>query len=268
MSEPKPIYRSDGECMAVVYQGHLFDTQGEWVGWLDDADVFNLEGEYVGYISDDGRLLRQRVLPYRKHRRPPTQKPHYQPPQTIPLAPLFAGLSYSTIDVFEENPDIFALVHELRPDAGEKPLPRLVDVDPRLAVQQKLLKVEQELLEQMAHGLIYSYGVAEPPVPVEAMAAGLQPENAQEAETASPLERLWLTRGLIEKLGHSTWAMERGYCGPEGFSPAQIEYAARALLLPRHLILLIPKERRHPADLAQRYIVPEETAVLRLHDVE
>jgi hypothetical protein len=268
MSEPKPIYRTNGQWMALVHEGNLFDTTGEWIGWLDGTDVYSLDGEYVGFISADGRLLRQRVAPYHKRRRPPTRRPQCKVPQTVPLPPMFAELSYSVVDVLEEEPDIFALIHELRPDAGESPLLRLVEADPQLAVQQELRKVEQDLLEEMAYGLIYSYGIKEPPIPVEAMAAGVQPENASAVKITSPQERLHSAEEFVERLGRSKWAMARGYCGSEGFTPTQIAYAVRALLLPRHWILNIPRELRQPNNLAQRYVVSEEIAMLRIHDLE
>jgi hypothetical protein len=266
--ETKLIYRTDGEWVALVQSGHLFDTTGEWVGWLDGADVYTIDGEYVGYISDDGRMLRSRVRDHRKRRKPPQDNPSVRLPQTIPLPPMFAELPYSEVDVFEEEPDLFAKIHELRPDSGERPLVRLTDSDPKLAVQKKLQEVEQDLLEEMVYGLIYSYGASEPPVPVEAMAAGLQPEQARRVQLAPPQERLRLTERFVGRLGLSSWAKERGYCGPEGFSLSQIQYAARALLLPRRWILNIPRELRQPQNLAQRYVVPEETAMLRIHDLE
>jgi hypothetical protein len=265
ISRPIPIYRSDGKWAAVLYEGNLFDTHGEWVAWLDGSDVYSLEGEYIGYISKDRRLLRQRVLPYVKRRRPPSEHPPFRPLQTAPLAPMFAELNYSTVDVFEETPDIFALVHELRPDAGERGLLRLVEVDPRLEVEKNLRRVEQDLMEQMTYGLVYSYRVIAPPVPVEAMIAGLRPEMAATVPTAKPEERLQLADRLITRLGLSKWALEREYCGPDGFSPAQVGFAARALLMPRHWI---HKDPPSPVDLARRYVVPVGAVLLRLHDLE
>lgn len=268
MSEPRPLYRTDGQWMAVLYEGNLFDTMGEWIAWLDGADVYTLDGEYAGFISKDGRLLRQRVQLYRKHRRPPTQRPRFKPLKTVPLPPMFAELTFSTVDVFEEEPEILMVVHELRPDAGEGPISRLVETDPRLAEQQKLRKVEQDLLEEMAYGLIFSYRVTDPPVPVEAMAASLPPESAGDVHTESPQVRLRMTERFIERLGHSVWAVERGYCGPDGFSPTQIQYAARALLVPRIWAAKSPQELHQPSSLADRYAIPEEAAVLRIHDLE
>jgi hypothetical protein len=268
MSEPKPVYRTDGQWMAVLYEGNLFDTMGEWVGWLDGNDVYTLDGEYIGFMSGDGRLLRQRVLPYHKRRNPPTQTPPFKPLQTVPLPPMFPELDFSIVDVFEEQPNILALIHELRPDAGENILPRLVEMDPRLAERQRLRKVEQDLLEEMVYGLVYSYKITEPPVPIEAMAAGLKPEDADSVERESPLERLHLSEQFIERLGHSAWAVERGYCGPAGFTPTQIQYASRALLLPRLWVQKTLQDLQQPVALARHYVVPEETAMLRIHDLE
>lgn len=268
MSEPKPIYRTNGKWMALVFQGNLFDTMGEWAGWLDNGDVYGIDGEYLGYLSGDGRLLRPRVMPYHKRRRPPDLRPRVKIPQTVALPPMFAELRYSTVDVFEEKPDIFAVINELRPDAGEKPLVRLVETDPRMAVQEKLRGIEHDVLEEMVDRMVYTYGIGEPPVPIEAMAAGLQSKNAGQVETARPPERLRMAEEMIELLGRSAWATERGYCGPEGFSRTQIHYAARSLLMPRDWILKMPRELRLPAPIARLYVVPEETATLRLHDLE
>jgi hypothetical protein len=268
MTETRFIYRSDGEWVATLYDGNLFDMRGEWVAWTDGDDVYALDGEYVGYISGDGRLLRKRVQPYRKRRKPPEQRPRFRPPPNAPLAPLFAEISFDIVDVFEETPNVFAVVSELRPDAGEASLPRLLETDPTLAAQHKLHKVKMDLLEEMVYGMIYSYDVTDPPIPIEAMAAGIPPENLGEVKPDSPQERVRLAEQLIKQVGQSAWAERRGYCGPEGFTPVQIQYAARALLLPRHWLLSTPEQMRHPETLARRFCVPQSTATLRLHDLE
>ena len=43
MPEPKPIYRTNGMWVALVQAGHLYDTTGEWIGWLDGDDVYTVE---------------------------------------------------------------------------------------------------------------------------------------------------------------------------------------------------------------------------------
>ncbi len=249
--------------MAILFEGSLFDTLGEWIGWLDGDDVYALDGEYVGYLSEDGRLLRPRVLPYRQRRRPPLQQPRFQPPAGVPLPPLFRELSFDTVDVFEESPAVFGLVSDLRPDAGEEALSGQGET----AAVPQLSEGEREALEEMVYGMIQSYGTTEPPVPVEAIAAGLRPDRAGDVPTAPAHDRLLLAERTIQRLGHSVWAVERGYCNPEGFTPAQIEYAARALLLPRPWLTRTPRALLRSWALAHRYGVPEATAMLRMYDL-
>lgn len=57
----QPIYRSDGEWVAVYDQGHLFNVDGEWLGFVVGRDLFDPMGRYVGFLSNDRRLLRQRT---------------------------------------------------------------------------------------------------------------------------------------------------------------------------------------------------------------
>jgi hypothetical protein len=268
MLEPRVIYRSDGEWVAVLFEDNLFDTTGDWIGWLDGRDVYTLGGEYAGYISRDGRLLRRRVLPYVKRRRVPEREPAYKHPKSVPLPPLFAELGYETVDVFEYDPNVFVHISDLRPDAGESRLTSLTRVDPRLEARQELARVSQDILEEMVYGMVCSYGAKEPPLRVEAMAAGLPPDKTGDVALASAEERLELARQLIERVGLSPWAVERGYCGAEGFQPSQIEYAARALLMPRQWILDIPARLRRSWAIAHRFRVPEQIATLRLHDLE
>ena len=263
MAKPKFIYRTDGQWMAMLYEQDLFDTLGEWIGWLEGRRVYKLDGEYVGEISQGGRLLRPRVSPRFERKRPPARRPHLRPPQHVPLPPLFAELGYDVIDVFQETPDIFGMVDELRPDAGE-------DGD-WAAVQARgdqLAQFERDKLEEMVTQMLEGYGVTTPPVPIEAIVRGLPRHRAQEVAPASDQERLGLAEKLIEKVGHSFWTLERGYCGPEGFDLPHIEYAARALLLPRAWILEMPQRLRRSWALSHRYRVSEKVGSLRLQDLE
>jgi hypothetical protein len=261
MSQPKLIYRTDGEWVAILSDGHLFDTLGEWIGWLDGNDVYALHGEYVGYISEDGRLLRPRMLPDRQRRRPPARHPRFQAPASVPLPPLFRELSYETVDVFEAAPDVFSLVSDLQPDAGETP------VSSSAVFTQDLSAAEQEALEEMAHNMLRGYGVTEPPVPIEAMSLGMRPDLAHTVPTAPSHDRLQLAERTVQRLGSSIWAIEQGYCSPEGFTLAQIKYGARAILLPRAWLLKTPRALLRTWALAHRYAVPEEAARTRLYDL-
>jgi hypothetical protein len=113
-----PIYRSDGEWVALLEGRSLYDTMGDWIGWLEGREVFSRDGEYAGYLSDDQRILRRRARQRRPLRTPPPPPPAIRVPAKVPLAPLFAEIPWEVVDVFEEEPHIFRYVSEFKPDWG------------------------------------------------------------------------------------------------------------------------------------------------------
>ena len=113
----QPIYRSDGQVVAVVHQVHLYNVDGEWIGTLRGAEVYGITGEYLGYLSEDRRLLRVRRPTERTPIVPPPMPARLRDiPGHFPLAPLFKQLPFGLIDVFEEFPEQFTFVSDLRPD--------------------------------------------------------------------------------------------------------------------------------------------------------
>lgn len=113
----EPIYRSDGEWVAVYEEGHLFSAGGEWLGFVVGRNVFDTGGDYLGFLSDDRRLLRRRRSDDRPARRePPPRPPTLQVPANVPLAPMFRVLPFHIVDVFEEEGDRLRYISETRPD--------------------------------------------------------------------------------------------------------------------------------------------------------
>lgn len=112
----KPIYSTAGDWVALLHEDCLYDTSGEWVAWLDGKDVYTRDGMYAGFLSDDGRVLRERIRRQRPLRSAPSVLLKVRPPASVPLAPLFAELPWKLMDVFEEDPQVFKYVSELRPD--------------------------------------------------------------------------------------------------------------------------------------------------------
>lgn len=112
----RPIYATNGEWVALLADGNLYDTCGERIGWLAGQEVYNLDGLYVGVLSADGRILRERVRPQRPRLPQPPAPPRILPPAHVPLAPLFAELAWRLVDVFEEEPHAFKFVSALHPD--------------------------------------------------------------------------------------------------------------------------------------------------------
>jgi len=111
-----PIYTSRGDVEVFLVYPHLFNLQGEWIGFVTpEREVYSVLGHYVGYLNNDPRLLRKRALEVTKPRlTPPTRPRKVYPPATFPLAPLMSELYQDTMDVLLEEPE---RLHTL--DAGD-----------------------------------------------------------------------------------------------------------------------------------------------------
>ena len=113
----EPIYRTDGEWVAVYHKGHVFNVDGEWLGFVRGRDVYDPGGRYLGYLSDDRRLLRKRSRPTDKPRLQPLPRPERPNiPASMPLAPMLSSLPYQIIDMFEEYPEKLMYISETRPN--------------------------------------------------------------------------------------------------------------------------------------------------------
>lgn len=112
----KPIYATNGEWVALVERGYLYDVSGEWIGWHEGRSVYTRDGQYAGYFSDDQRVLRPRVREHHPLHIIPPPPPPIHPPQRVPLPPLFAELPWNLIDVFDEEPEVFKNISDLKPD--------------------------------------------------------------------------------------------------------------------------------------------------------
>jgi hypothetical protein len=102
-----PIYTTPGDVGAYLVYPYLYNNRGEWVGWVtSDRDVYSVLGNYIGWLSDDPRILRKRSYDFTNPRKTSPQAPaRIRVPATNPLAPMMAELSYTTVDVLEEEPE-------------------------------------------------------------------------------------------------------------------------------------------------------------------
>ena len=111
------IWNTYGDWVATEYQGHIWDLRAEWIGWIDEnKDVYKRDGEWLGKLSKDGRVIRKRTERRRDLVAPPAKPEKPELPVRAPLPPSFAELSFSEIDVLEEDPDAFKKLSDLRPD--------------------------------------------------------------------------------------------------------------------------------------------------------
>lgn len=106
-SRPIPIYTTPGDWAALLVFPHVYNTLGEWIGWVTpDRQVYDVEGRYVGWLTDEPRVLRHRVYDKApESREPPPRAEVVRPPATVPLPPMMRELTYDTIDVLDEEPD-------------------------------------------------------------------------------------------------------------------------------------------------------------------
>ncbi len=111
-----PIYNSKGDADAFLDYPHIYNRNGDWIGWVTPKrEVYSVLGYYVGYLTNDPRILRKRATSALKPRLEPPPMPNkVYPPANIPLAPLMSELTQSLIDVLLEEPE---RLHPL--DAGE-----------------------------------------------------------------------------------------------------------------------------------------------------
>ena len=54
-----PIYRWSGEYFGFLYNGRLFDSESNYLGWVEeDGSVWNQDGTYLGEVENGNYILR------------------------------------------------------------------------------------------------------------------------------------------------------------------------------------------------------------------
>jgi hypothetical protein len=118
---PMIIFTSRGDWGAFLIYPYLFNTSGEWIGWVTpQKEIFNLDGTYIGMISPDQRILRKKSLEtVPPNREVPAPPPQPRIPAAIPLPPQMTELSYDQFDVLEDMPGTLHTMDsgEFKPDA-------------------------------------------------------------------------------------------------------------------------------------------------------
>jgi hypothetical protein len=115
-----PIYSSKGEAEAFLVFPHLFNRNGDWIGWVTpQREVYSVLGFFVGTLTDDPRILRKRSDDSLKPRlKPPPPQKRITIPASVPLAPFMKELTHSLVDVLAEEPERLHTIDsgELRED--------------------------------------------------------------------------------------------------------------------------------------------------------
>lgn len=115
-----PIYTTSGDLGAYLNYPYLYNGLGEWIGFVTpNRQVYSVLGHYVGKITNEPRILRRRSYDFSIPRRnPPSPQPRIAVPASVPLAPMMAELSFSMIDVLEDEPERLSTIDfdDLRED--------------------------------------------------------------------------------------------------------------------------------------------------------
>jgi hypothetical protein len=102
-----PVYTTKGDAEAFLAYPHLFNRNGDWIGWVTPKrEVYSVLGYYVGTLTNDPRIIRKRATSTLRPRlQPPPAPAKVYPPATIPLAPLMPELTHSSVDVLLDEPE-------------------------------------------------------------------------------------------------------------------------------------------------------------------
>lgn len=58
-----PVFRWSGEYVGFINNGHIFDSQSAYLGWVeDDGKVWRKDGHYVGQLVDDNYILKNTTV--------------------------------------------------------------------------------------------------------------------------------------------------------------------------------------------------------------
>jgi hypothetical protein len=103
-----PIYTTRGDAGAFLAYPFLYNSIGEWIGWVThEREVYSVYGGYVGWLGKGPRILRKRGESYGKVSHSiPNPAHNITPPSRVPLPPLMPELPMEIIDVLDEAPDL------------------------------------------------------------------------------------------------------------------------------------------------------------------
>jgi len=119
--KPEFIFDTRGDWQLTKVGVYIFDSRGEWVGFAEGATIYTRDGEWVGELAKDRRILRKRAgtRPALNTNVPPAPMLTKRDlPGRAPLPQQFGEIGYDTIDVMDEDPEVFKRLSDRRQDMG------------------------------------------------------------------------------------------------------------------------------------------------------
>lgn len=102
-----PIYSTRGEVSAFLNYPYIYNRSGEWIGWVTpNRLVYSVRGNQIGWLTDEPRILRKASAEPLPSQTPPVAPASIRVPALVPLAPMMAELTFGTMDVLDEAPEL------------------------------------------------------------------------------------------------------------------------------------------------------------------
>lgn len=102
-----PIYSTRGDVGGFLNYPYIYNRSGEWIGWVTaERLVYSVRGIQVGWMTDEPRILRKASADPLPSLTPPHPQASINVPALVPLAPMMAELTFGTIDVLDEAPEL------------------------------------------------------------------------------------------------------------------------------------------------------------------
>jgi hypothetical protein len=101
-----PIFTSSGDAEAFLAYPYLFNSAGEWIGFINaQREVYSVLGYYVGILTDDPRIVRRRNVDSKPAVKPLQAPGRLRITSTTVLPKMMSDLGLGNIDVLQEEPE-------------------------------------------------------------------------------------------------------------------------------------------------------------------
>ena len=136
------------------------------------------------------------------------------------------------------------------------------------------MSLSESALDDIVGELLTIYDIRRAPIPIEVILQQPMPDMWEQVDLAAVSgtfyalndpygPRLALARLLVRLLAGSAWGGQRGMAGLD-MQPSAVYRAARALLMPKAMIVEMPAAALNPTTVSTLYQVPPSEAEQRL----
>ena len=101
-----PIFTSSGDAEAFLAFPYLFNSAGEWIGFINaQREVYSVLGYYVGTITNDPRIVRKSAGEIKPPVKPLQAPARLRIVASVALPKMMGDLGPGSIDVLQDEPE-------------------------------------------------------------------------------------------------------------------------------------------------------------------